>query len=316
MAVFSGGAFFGAAFPPFLTKHIGRRRVLSLAGSLLLLGGILQVAAQAPSLAMIYAGRVLCGFGIGIISNLSPVYIAECAPKEYRGLMMGMFEMFLVSGGLLSYWTTYGTGRNLPASSEQWRVPLSLQVILAFMVTVGSFFVCESPRWLAKAGRYEDAERSLCYLRSSTPEDPMIQVELAEIKAQIQEEIAATEGRSWKELFIGANLRRLFWGLGVATCSIWCGHNAILYCKFSTQGNHAKHNMLTMPRRTQRVCRDWLLKSGRFSLRKRHDHRREILHDHSVPRSRSSDIWPTNPSDDWRLIDEHFCFCTWRDPGN
>lgn len=76
--------------------------MMTIAACFLLLGGILQTAAQPPALAMVYGGRIISGFGVGMVSNLTPVYVAETAPKELRGLLMSLFEMFLVSGGLLA----------------------------------------------------------------------------------------------------------------------------------------------------------------------------------------------------------------------
>lgn len=202
---------------------------MTIAASFMIVGGILQTAAQPPHLSMIYGGRVISGFGVGMVSNLTPVYVAETAPKELRGFLMSLFEMFLVSGGLLAYWTTYGSSLHLEPTGKQWRLPLSIQIILAAIVLAGSFFICESPRWLAKQDRWDEARQNLCYLRGSDFEDLEIKSELAEMHAQIEEEIQATAGRSFKELFQYRNFIRLMWGCGVSFFSIWCGQNALLY---------------------------------------------------------------------------------------
>ncbi|KAK6607656.1 sugar transporter [Botrytis cinerea] len=211
VALLNAGAFFGAIVPALLTKYIGRKPTMTIAAAFFMLGGILQTAAQPPSL------------------NLTPVLVAETAPKELRGFLMGLFEMFLVSGGLLAYWTTYGCSLHLEPTSKQWRIPLSIQIILAAIIMIGSFLIIESPRWLAKQNRWDEAEHALCYLRGSTSEDLDIKTEIAEMHAQIEEEIAATSGRSITELFQSRNLVRLVWGCGVSFFSIWCGHNGILY---------------------------------------------------------------------------------------
>ncbi|KAI9647783.1 hypothetical protein NHQ30_004171 [Ciborinia camelliae] len=229
VALLNAGAFFGAIVPAFLSKYLGRKPAMTIAACFLMIGGILQTAAQPPSLSMIYAGRVISGFGVGMVSNLTPVFVAETAPKELRGFLMGLFEMFLVCGGLLAYWTTYGCALHLHPTSKQWRVPLGVQIILAAIIILGSFFIIESPRWLAKQNRWDEAEKSLCYLRGSTSEDLDIKTEIAEMHAQIEEEITATSGRSITELFQSRNLIRLVWGCGVSFFSMWCGHNGILY---------------------------------------------------------------------------------------
>jgi hypothetical protein len=59
-------------------------------------------------------------------------------------------------------------------------------------------------------------------------EDQEIVEELAEMRAQIEEELATTNCRSIKEIFTKKNFQRLLWGMGVALFAMWCGHNAIL----------------------------------------------------------------------------------------
>ncbi|CAK7243802.1 MAG: hypothetical protein STHCBS139747_005330 [Sporothrix thermara] len=229
VALLNAGAFFGALLPPVTSKFVGRRVLLAIAAAFVLVGGVLQTAAQGPSLSMIYGGRVIAGFGVGIISNVAPVFVAECAPRELRGIMMSLFEMFLVSGGMLAYWTTYGCSLHMAATSRQWRVPLSIQVVLSAIVILCMLFVPESPRWLARQDRYQDAITSLAYLRGASPDDDEVRLEMAEIRTQIQEELAATEGRTVRELFERHNFIRLMWAFGVGLFAMWCGHNAILY---------------------------------------------------------------------------------------
>jgi sugar porter (SP) family MFS transporter len=230
VALLNAGAFFGAVAPALFTKWVGRRHMMGIAAFLMIVGGVLQTAAQPPALAMIYGGRIISGFGVGMVSNLTPLYVAETAPKELRGLLMSLFEMFLVSGGLLAYWITYGCSLHLAPTSKQWRIPLSIQIILAAIVLAGSFVICESPRWLAKQNRWDEAAKNLCYLRGGADVvDLEIKSELAEMHAQIEEEIQATAGRSMKELFQRGNFMRLVWGCGISFFSIWGGQTALLY---------------------------------------------------------------------------------------
>ncbi|KAI1373087.1 general substrate transporter [Hypoxylon crocopeplum] len=229
VALLNAGAFFGALVPPFVTKFVGRKSLLAIAGFLFLLGGILQVAASGPTLGMVYGGRVVAGLGVGMISNVAPVFVAECAPKDLRGIMMSLFEMFLVSGGMLAYWTTYGCSLHLAPTTTQWRTPLSLQIVLAVVVLASSFLLPESPRWLVKQARYEEAIHNLCYLRSASADSTEITEEIAQIRAQIQEELAIAKGRTIREVFERRNFIRVLWSLAVGIFAMWCGHNAILY---------------------------------------------------------------------------------------
>lgn len=230
VALLNAGAFFGAVAPALFSRWIGRRPMMAIAAFFMIVGGILQTAAQPPALSMIYGGRILSGFGVGMVSNLTPVYVAETAPKELRGMLMSLFEMFLVCGGLLAYWTTYGCSLHLAPISMQWRIPLSIQIILAAIVLAGSFVICESPRWLARQDRWDEAHKNLRYLRGGADSvDLELKTELAEMQAQIEEELEATAGRSLKELSQRRNLLRLVWGCGVSFFSIWGGQTALLY---------------------------------------------------------------------------------------
>lgn len=102
VALLNLGAFLGALVPPvalalamagggdghITTRLAGRRPLLACAGLLFVLGGVLQVAASGPGLGMVYGGRVVAGLGVGMVSNVAPVFVAECAPKHLRGIMV------------------------------------------------------------------------------------------------------------------------------------------------------------------------------------------------------------------------------------
>jgi hypothetical protein len=115
---------------------------------------------------------------------------------------------------MIRYWTTYGCSVNLPATSRQWRIPLSLQIVLAAIVIAAAFMVPESPRWLAKQDRLEESRENLAYLRGAAPDSAEVMDEMAEIQAQIQEELSATNGRTVGELFQRQNFIRIMWALG------------------------------------------------------------------------------------------------------
>ncbi|KAI1075420.1 general substrate transporter [Whalleya microplaca] len=229
ISVLNAGAFFGTMIPPLMSKFIGRKWLIAIAGSFFLLGGILQVSSSGPTLGTVYGGRVVSGLGLGMTSNVAPIFVAECAPRELRGVMMSLFEMFLVSGGMLAYWTTYGCSLHLESTAVQWRTPLSLQIVLAGIVLISALMVPESPRWLAKQNRYDEATRNLCYLRQAAEDSSEILEEIAQIRAQIQEELTLTNGRTVRELFERHNFIRLMWSVGVGIFGVWCGHNAILH---------------------------------------------------------------------------------------
>ena len=102
----------------------------------------MQVA-QTSDIGYIYGGRVVSGLGLGMVSNLAPVYMAECAPRHLRGVLVGLFQLCLVAGGMLacvepcgaaltrrSYFITYGASLHL-TGDVVWRLPLGFQAVPA-----------------------------------------------------------------------------------------------------------------------------------------------------------------------------------------
>lgn len=93
MTLLNAGAIIGSFAPLLVSQHLGRRYLLMISGLFFLLGGSLQTGSTMPGLGMINAGRVIAGVGVGLISNVSPTFMAECAPKQYRGFMMSEFSL-------------------------------------------------------------------------------------------------------------------------------------------------------------------------------------------------------------------------------
>ncbi|KAH7310130.1 general substrate transporter [Rhexocercosporidium sp. MPI-PUGE-AT-0058] len=230
VTLLNAGALAGCLAPALLGHKLGRRPIISIAGVFFLVGGILQTAAHTSSLSMIYAGRTIAGFGIGIVSNTVPVFVAECAPKHLRGVMVSAFDLFLVIGGIVGFFTAYGCAVHLsPVGSVQWRVSMCIQIPLAVVVILSPWLLNESPRYFAKRGEWVKAVDSLCNLRGASPDDIEIALEIAEMRLQIEDQQGATQGRSIGELYSKGNRSRLLWGIAISALGISGGHNVILY---------------------------------------------------------------------------------------
>ncbi|KAK2378464.1 sugar transporter ERD6 [Trifolium repens] len=117
----------------------------------------------------LYMGRLLEGFGIGIISYTVPVYIAEISPQNLRGALVSVNQLSVTIGIMLAY---------LLGLFVQWRYLAILGIIPCTLLIPGLFFIPESPRWLAKMGMTEEFENSLQVLRGYETD---ISVEVNEI---------------------------------------------------------------------------------------------------------------------------------------
>lgn len=246
VSLLTAGCFFGAIAAAFLNDRFGRRFSLMGFASIFLVGAAIQTAAT-HHIGQIYAGRVIAGLGIGGMSSITPVFVAENCPPAVRGRITGLFQEFLVIGSTFAYWLNYGVALHIKPSTKQWRIPVAIQLIPGGFLLIGLFFLKESPRWLMKQGRYEEATASLAYMRREDINDPEIVKEVAEIRASIDEELAMTEGVTWKECIKPGNRYRFFLGFCIMFWQQFSGTNSIGYYApqiFQTVGISATNTSL------------------------------------------------------------------------
>lgn len=107
----------------------------------------------------------MSGLGVGMATVVVPMYSAEMAPKNIRGMLGSMFQFFYTMGVMTSYWVDYGVHEHVPKSTRQWQIPVGLQLVPGAILGLGMFLCRESPRWLAKRDRREEAVKSLAWIR-------------------------------------------------------------------------------------------------------------------------------------------------------
>ncbi|KAL4929839.1 sugar porter family MFS transporter [Aspergillus undulatus] len=226
VALLTAGCFFGAIAASFANDRYGRKYSLLVLSVIFMVGAAVQTGGKGK-IAYMYGGRVIAGFGIGGMSAITPVYVAENCPPNVRGRIAGMFQEFLVIGVTVSYWLCYGVEKNIAPSTKQWRVPIAFQLVPSGLMFIGLWFLKESPRWLMKQGRHAEAAASLAYTRRADPESEEVQLELSDIRASIDEELASTEGVTWREVLLKENRLRflnafitMFWQQFSGTNSI------------------------------------------------------------------------------------------------
>ncbi|XP_071692081.1 sugar transporter ERD6-like 6 [Rutidosis leptorrhynchoides] len=163
----------------------------------------------------LYMGRLLEGFGVGIISYTVPVYIAEVAPQNLRGGLGSVNQLSVTIGIMLSY---------LLGLFVKWRILAIFGTLPCLILIPGLFFIPESPRWLAKMGMTEDFEASLQVLRGF---DTDITQEINEIKRSM-----ASSNRRTAICFSDLKLRRYWFplmiGIGLLVLQQLTGTNGVL----------------------------------------------------------------------------------------
>ncbi|KAJ7498073.1 general substrate transporter [Mycena galericulata] len=189
VSVFQAGCFFGAFFGYLIGYFLGRKYGLLLSSAIFILGAGLQCGANSSTgLGIMYTGRIIVGLGIGISSNLAPIYVAEIPPPAIRGRLIGMYEFCWQVGGVIGFWINYGVTEHIPAGYKQWFIAFAVQLIPGCLLFIGSFFMIESPRWLVSRDRNAAALANLARLRNLHEDAPYVVEEYAEIEAAIAHE--------------------------------------------------------------------------------------------------------------------------------
>ncbi|KAH7255300.1 general substrate transporter [Fusarium redolens] len=228
------GSVGGALIAFMICDRIGRIWATRVLCTLWAVGIVIfMIGGVNGNLGAIYAGRFICGLGVGQTPVVGPVYIAEIAPAAVRGLCSCMFTGAVYIGIVLAYFTNYGCHLNLPDDSHnQWLVPTSLHIMMSGIIFILSFFQSESPRYLVKEGRPDEAARVLGRLRQQPADGEYIVHQITEIQAALDHELEATKGVGFlgkiKELiFVPSNLYRLYMSSMVQFLSQWSGAGSI-----------------------------------------------------------------------------------------
>jgi sugar porter (SP) family MFS transporter len=163
--------------------------------------------------------RFIGGVGIGGSSVLGPMYIAEIAPTEWRGRLVGFFQVNIVVGILLAYVSNFLIG-TLHLGATEWRWQLGASGIPALFFLITLFGIPRSPRWLATQAKLDEALHVLRLTGMPEPEE-----ELKEIVASVHLERSA----SAEPLFSRKNRLPIFVAITVGMFCQLSGINAILY---------------------------------------------------------------------------------------
>ena len=209
----SNGVIFGQvlAFPvaPWVSERFGRRVPIFFGSLLLVIGAVLQCAAQ--NYAMFLVARMILGFGGLIAVEASPTLITELAYPSHRGVLVGYYNNLWYLGSLMAAWITYGTYFMGPNTSWSWRIPSLLQGFFPLLQVLLVFFLPESPRYLVQKDRHEEARKILTKYHAGGDENsPLVDLEMKEIIQQIQTS-KLHHGTGYGEFFKSrGNLHRLF----------------------------------------------------------------------------------------------------------
>lgn len=216
------GCIVGAMYAGTLSDKIGRKKVLMLSGILFAISSI--GTSMPPNLTFFVAFRLIGGMGIGIASMLSPMYISEMAPADIRGKLISVFQLGVVFGILVIYFVNAGIAGIYDEAwniSTGWRWMFGSGLIPSIMFILLLITVPESPRWLAKQNRNDEALDILTKINGAA----QAKQELQNIDNSLAEETAVSLG----ELFKPGLKRAMVVGIMLSIFSQVTGINAIMY---------------------------------------------------------------------------------------
>ncbi len=206
------GAVAGALIAGRIADKIGRHITVMITAVVFILGVLL--AAFSPTFPVLLIARIIIGLAVGSASMVVPLYIGEIAPPRYRGGLVSLNQLAITSGILVSYLIDYGL-----SSTQNWRLMFGLAGIPALLLFVGMLFQKESPHWLIRQGRLDEARTVLRRVRA---EDD-IEAEIREVQ-----EVSSSE-QGIRALFTGRVRPLLLVGVALAVFQQITGINTIIY---------------------------------------------------------------------------------------
>lgn len=218
------GAIFGGALAGQLSDRLGRRKMILISAVVFIVGSILSGIAPHNGIYFLASVRILLGLAVGAASALVPAYMSEMAPARLRGRLSGINQTMIVSGMLLSYIIDYLL-KDLPVTVA-WRLMLGMAAVPALILFLGVLRLPESPRFLIKNNKIDEARKVLGYIRSKKEQ---IESEIKQIQETVTEEKKANQKASWGTLFSGKYRYLVVAGVGVAAFQQFQGANAIFY---------------------------------------------------------------------------------------
>ncbi|MDO7908038.1 sugar porter family MFS transporter [Paenibacillus sp. JX-17] len=217
------GAIVGAATSGMFSDRFGRKKMLIAAGLIFIVGTI--GTALPTTFSMYIVSRIIGGVGIGFTSALCPLYNAEIAPAKYRGRLVALNQLAIVTGIFLVYFVNLwivSSGNDYWDVTMAWRWMFGVGVIPGLLFVILLFFVPESPRWLIKQGRPAEALPILIRVNGET----LAREEVLTIKETFKEE---EKGGSFRDLFKPGLRWALLIGVLLAAFQQITGINAIMY---------------------------------------------------------------------------------------
>ncbi|RSH76900.1 uncharacterized protein EHS24_003835 [Apiotrichum porosum] len=267
-SMYNVGCFIGGFPAAWITDRWGRRAGMAAGAIIIIIGSILLSTSN--HIAQFIVGRLILGFGIASAQLAAPAYVVEVAPPHWKGRCVGIYNCGWYAGAIPAAAITFGC--NYINSDASWIIPIVLQCAACIVVLGLVPFIPESPRYLMKHGKEEQALAILAKFHGGgDPNNALVQLEMEEMRAAAALDEAnnteawwdyrplfATKSNAWR-MFSGNGLAYfatvIFEQIGVTSVTAQLGYN-LMYSALAVVG------ALTGAVLTDRMKRRYVLTFG------------------------------------------------------
>jgi sugar porter (SP) family MFS transporter len=228
------GCAAGSVVAGFIADALGRKKLLIFASILIFISAVWS-GLSGSAMQLIFA-RLIGGVGIGMATMVCPLYISEISPEKHRGRMVTLFQLTITIGIVMCVFVNWGifsfAKANVDSESissfmkwfavdENWRAMFTCEALPGLLFLAFGAILPESPRWLIKQGRVDEALKVL--------EKVNAKQRASEICLEIQGAVKSESNVRFADLFI-SNLRKpLVLALLVCFLSEACGVSVVFY---------------------------------------------------------------------------------------
>lgn len=222
------GEILGLFITGFFQDRFGYRR--TIVAALVMIAAFIFILFFAQNVEMLLVGEILCGIPWGTFQTITTSYASEVCPVALRGCLTTYVNLCWVIGQLIAS----GILRGVLGRADQWayRIPFAIQWVWPIPLVIICLLAPESPWWLVRQGRLEEARHSLSRLMSRASD--RIEPTMAMIQHTNRLELEATAGTTYWDCFKGTNLRRteivcLTWLIQVICGSQLSAYSTVFY---------------------------------------------------------------------------------------
>lgn len=221
------GQFLGAFTASWPMERWGRKKVFW--ASLFFTTAWIFLQMFANDIHTLAAGEFLAGIMYGTYVVLAPTYASEVCPMALRGILFAGMNLAYVIGQFIAS----GVGKAMVNRTDQWayRIPFAVQWVWIPILSIGLIFCPESPWWLVRKGRIDEAEAALRRLARESPK-VNIKATLANIEATTMHEIEVEKDTSYIECFRASNRSRTEVAIMVQIFQVITGISLIGYAVY------------------------------------------------------------------------------------